>query len=232
MIGFEDRLKKERPIIEKFVSEYQIQAALDAGCGTGFNSIVLAQLGVQVTATDISEHMLHRAKNNAERKGVHIDTRRCSFEDVAALAHRMYDAVFCLGNSLAHLTTKKDLKKSLKSFKYVLRPGGTLVLQLLNYTRILHDQERIVHIKEVQGKTFIRFYDFMDERLIFNILTLQKEGNSIRHNLHSIHLHPWQSEEIIHSLHSSGYKDIQRYGSMALEPYHKNTSKDLIIVAH
>jgi methylase of polypeptide subunit release factors len=74
MTGFEDRLSKEKPLFQSLVQKYHITTALDAGCGTGFQSILLAQLGVQVTATDISDHMLQRTKENAKRNGVPVET--------------------------------------------------------------------------------------------------------------------------------------------------------------
>jgi ubiquinone/menaquinone biosynthesis C-methylase UbiE len=59
MTGLESRFSKEEPIFQSLLKKYHIEKALDAGCGTGFHSILLAQLGLQVTATDISEHMLN-----------------------------------------------------------------------------------------------------------------------------------------------------------------------------
>ncbi len=47
--------------------------ALDIGCGTGDNSIWLAQNGFQVTGTDTSEIALEKAKEKASRANVECD---------------------------------------------------------------------------------------------------------------------------------------------------------------
>ncbi len=47
---------------------------LDVGAGTGFLSLMAASLGHEVTALDISEHMLERLRAKAVRQGVHVTT--------------------------------------------------------------------------------------------------------------------------------------------------------------
>jgi len=49
MTGFADRFARETPAFQTLVRRYGIRQALDAGCGTGFHSILLSQLGVTVT---------------------------------------------------------------------------------------------------------------------------------------------------------------------------------------
>ncbi len=47
--------------------------ALEVGCGTGSNAIWLAEQGFSVTAVDIAEKAIERAKENAARAGVRCD---------------------------------------------------------------------------------------------------------------------------------------------------------------
>jgi hypothetical protein len=47
--------------------------ALDVGCGEGADAIWLAELGWQVTAIDVSEVALHRARAAAERMDVEVE---------------------------------------------------------------------------------------------------------------------------------------------------------------
>ena len=58
MTGFEKRIATEASLFKKLVDRYAIHSALDAGSGTGYHSVVLAQLGVNVTALDISREAL------------------------------------------------------------------------------------------------------------------------------------------------------------------------------
>ena len=49
---------------------------LDAGAGTGALSLLAAELGYDVTALDLSEGMLSKARAKAEASGVESDVRR------------------------------------------------------------------------------------------------------------------------------------------------------------
>ena len=57
------------------VTERPIESgkALDIGCGSGHNSIWLAQHGFQVTGVDMSETALQNARQNASEAGVEIN---------------------------------------------------------------------------------------------------------------------------------------------------------------
>jgi SAM-dependent methyltransferase len=65
--------------------------ALDVGCGTGDNAIELARRGFEVTAIDIAERPLERARAKAAAAGVAVDFR---VADVTALDG--FDASFGL----------------------------------------------------------------------------------------------------------------------------------------
>jgi SAM-dependent methyltransferase len=192
---------------------------------------LLAQLGLQITATDISERMLDVTQKNAKQKGVHVETIRTSFIDIQKNVKKIYDAVFCLGNGLSHILEKKTLLYSLKGFHKVLNSGGQLFIQMLNYDRIMKNRERIQGIKEVDGKIFIRFYDYINKALLFNILTIQKQEGALKHSLHSVEIFPWQSVDLVRALKDAGYSNIKLFGSMASGVYDRYLSMDLVVIA-
>jgi glycine/sarcosine N-methyltransferase len=231
MTGLEGRFAKERPIYQSLAEKYNLATALDAGSGTGFHSILLAQLGLQVTATDISEYMLHTTQKNAKQKGVQVETIQTSFQGMNESVHNKFDAVFCLGNTLPHILTEEELFQSFKSFREILNSGGRVFLQLLNYERILNFRERILNVKEVNDKIFVRFYDYERESVVFNILTIQKSGGQMEHSLNSIRLFPWRSSDIVRSLKDAGFHNAELFGTMALNAYDEYSSKDLVVIA-
>ena len=59
MTQFEARYEKEKGFFEDLVKEYSLRKVLDAGCGTGFHSLFLAKLGLEVTCTP-SEQLTDR----------------------------------------------------------------------------------------------------------------------------------------------------------------------------
>lgn len=231
MTGFSKRFMKERPYFHVLVETHKIKTAVDAGCGTGFHSLLLAQLGVGVTAVDISLEMLERVQRHAKNMGLHVQTVQSTFELLSQTVSRSCDALFCLGNSLAHLISDEEILGALKSFYSVLNPRGLLFLQILNYDRIRAQRQRIQNVKEVGNKIFIRFYDYGEGGVWFNILSLTREKGGMSHSLQTIRLRPLTKSDMEQLLPKAGFTDVQFYGGVSLEDYSPGASQDLVILA-
>jgi glycine/sarcosine N-methyltransferase len=231
MTGFDQRFEREMPAFRQIVDRYGIRSAVDAGCGTGFLSVLLARLGITVTAADLSALMLQALEERAAASGLAIRVLASSFQDIGRQVSPPVDAVFCLGNSLPHLLTEDDLRASLRSFAAALRSGGMLVLQTLNYDRILAVRERVQNVREVSGTIYVRFYDFEGELIRFNILTLSRKAGAIGTDLRSIVLRPVLKEPLLSLLVEAGFPAPVISGSIAGEPFHPETSRDLWVTA-
>jgi SAM-dependent methyltransferase len=233
LTGFGKRLVHEKPFFRLLVENLNIATALDAGCGTGFHSLLLAQLGVRVTAVDVSGEMLARLERHASEMKLDIRRVRSDFQGLKELAPGPFDAVFCMGNTLPHLLSEADIRMALTNFSAILRPGGTLLLQILNYDRILATRERIQNAKESNGVTFVRFYDFDDGRglVLFNILKIEKKEDRLTTGLITVPLLPVTSARIVSILEECGYRQIGTFGSIAMDPFNPSLSKDIVIIA-
>ncbi|MFS0728133.1 class I SAM-dependent methyltransferase [Paenibacillus sp. 1P07SE] len=109
---------------------------LDAGCGPGFFSVILAGDGHQVTGIDCAEHMLDEARGHAAREGVtadflQMDSHSLSFGD------NSFDLVVCRNVtwSLA------EPEKVYSEWKRVLKPQGRLLIFDANWNWHLWDKE-------------------------------------------------------------------------------------------
>lgn len=231
MTGFHKRFIQEKPFFHLLVERYKIKTALDAGCGTGFHALLLSQLGVKVTAVDISKEMLKRLARHAEELNLHIELVESSFQNLHRKLNRPFDAVFSLGNSIAHLLSDKDLHSALANFASLLNPKGILFLQNLNYDRILNTHERVQSVKESEGKTFVRFYDYNENSVAFNILTTETINGSLTQHLETVRLRPLRADELVSALQETGFTDIRLFGSISLDEFRKEKSKDLVVLA-
>lgn len=231
MTGFQKRFIQERPFFHLLVERFKIRTALDAGSGTGFHALLLAQLGVKVAAIDVSTAMLQHVKRHADELGLPVDVIESSFQNLNEQVRTTFDAIFCLGNGLAHLLSKEGLGQSLHNFASLLKPGGVLIVQNLNYDRILLQHERIQSVKESGDKTFVRFYDYHDESLSFNILTLLRKHGAIMPTLETVPLKPWTYQELQTALANVGFNDVRAFGGITLAEFDRASSKDLVIIA-
>ncbi len=233
MTRFEDRIEGEQKILAQWKIRYGFSSALDAACGTGMHAIILSRLGVRVAGADPSEAMLEQARRNAERANVAVDWANLPFAKLSrGFGNSSFDAVFCLGNSLPHLLTDEELKVALENFNAVLRPNGILVVQILNYARILTGRQRIVGINESGPVTFVRFYDFLDEKTIrFNILRITREQGKLTHRLQETFLRAYRMEDLRLPLEKSHFGSIETYGDLGFSVFETELSPNLVIVA-
>ncbi|MEX2116907.1 MAG: class I SAM-dependent methyltransferase [Bacteroidota bacterium] len=231
MTQFSERFPRERPHFQELLERFHVRRALDAGSGTGFHSILLAQLGVQVTAVDISPKMITALRGHVQQYGLEVKSFVSGFREIPEIVGGTFDAVFCMGNSLAHATSREELVSWLCAFGDVLLSDGVLILQNLNYDHILAQRRKIQSTKEVGSKSFTRFYDYEGERVIFNILTAEGTDRGIKERLRKVSLFPLKKSDLVDALESAGFSDIQTFGGISLDPFHAETSKDLVISA-
>lgn len=227
MTQFSARLDAQRRILEDLLLRYPARRAVDMGCGTGVHTIALAQLGVDVTGVDVSEGMLGKARMHAAETGVQIDFRLGDF--LTDIGTGVVQLVLCLGNSLPHLDSHDALTKALEHWRALCAEGGHVVIQLLNYRRVLARRERIVNIRRDGPETIVRFYDFIDGALQFNILTIREAESGITHDLRSTRLMPFLDTDIATAARNAGFHSVGEFGSLRLDP-HTDESTDLVVV--
>jgi SAM-dependent methyltransferase len=106
------------------------QTVLDIGCGDGRHCFALANLGLMVTGFECSLPQLVRAAQRNEATDAGITLLQ---GDMRSLPRdRTYDAVTCLGSTLGYFETEEQNRQSLQEMVDVLRPGGKLILQMVN----------------------------------------------------------------------------------------------------
>jgi SAM-dependent methyltransferase len=121
---------------------------LEVACGTGS---ILKGLSSRydVAGLDLSETMLMGAREKLpEAPLYHGDMRQFTTGE-------QYDAVLCMFDSINHLTTKSDWKKTFKSIRRHLEPGGLFIFDVNTPVKMeqLSKNPPIVH--EFEGHTFI-----------------------------------------------------------------------------
>lgn len=228
MIGFKTALERRKSILSKFLNS-NMHTAADLGAGSGLDSISLSLSGLNVTAFDQSEGMLEHARKNAQASGSDIQFFKTGIDKIPGKFNSKFDVAFSLGNTLANLDPGR-LDKALKKTSSILKEKGTAVIQILNYSQILKENNRIINITEMNGEMYVRFYDFMPEYLNFNVLKFKKDRPQER-ELFTTKLYPHTKEVFSKLLKEAGFRKLNFYGSLGLQKFEKYTSKDLVIIA-
>ncbi|MEV0899186.1 methyltransferase domain-containing protein [Actinoplanes sp. NPDC049802] len=109
---------------------------LDLGCGHGRITNRLAARGCRVTGTDLSTVFLERARQDAAERGVTVEYLHEDMRDLTGSGR--FDRVVNWGNAFGFHTDADD-REVLARIAEVLRPGGRLLLETINYPRYIRE---------------------------------------------------------------------------------------------
>lgn len=231
MTRFQKRLQREQSILKSLQKRYQFKTALDIACGTGLHAILLQKTGVNTVGVDNSQPMLEKAHKNAMEAGVNVTWIHSDMRKLTKSIDQTFDVIFCVGNSLPHLTTEKQLLNAFQEWHNLLNSNGNIIIQILNYTKILKDKERIVNITRQEQREYIRFYDFLYRRLRFNVIVLNWEKQPPLQSFNSTMLYPYEKTSLATVLHQAGFINLEYYGNINLTSFSEDNSPNLVITA-
>jgi len=225
MINFGQRLDSEKPVFKNILKRFPAARALDAGCGSGFHSILLAQLGLEITGIDQSPDMLHLARRNGRKYGAQIQFSQTGFLSFSPVISDNYDAVYCLGNSFVHLLTAKDQHKALNNFYNCLNRGGYLCLEIVNYDKILKEKRKVLAVRDIGEQRLTRSYRFNERTITFTVTIDSKDGKK----KFDTELYPLKYREAVSMIKDIGFVKIEAYGNLKLASYDLLGSENLCL---
>jgi ubiquinone/menaquinone biosynthesis C-methylase UbiE len=228
MISFENAVEKKKKLFKNFLTS-EMKSAADIGCGSGVDSIALSLSGLKVTAFDPSSEMLKIAKANTARMNSKVEFHNYAADNIPTEFNSQFDLVVSLGNTFANIS-KDKFNDSIETCQDLLKPKGQILLQVLNYEKIISENQRIVNITEGKDNYFIRFYDFLDESILFNILTFSKTDPA-QNKIISTKIYPHTLENFMSGLEIAGFNAFHFYSNLELSSYNKEQSKDLVVRA-
>jgi len=97
---------------------------LDVGCGLGYHAVEFARRGCNVTAFDPGDRYIDRAREYADRAGIHIHWRIMKCEDLSAVER--FDLAW-LGNYCPGQMTPEQVRDDFKWIWLALKPGGHFI---------------------------------------------------------------------------------------------------------
>lgn len=113
---------------------------LDCACGIGTQSIGLAALGYNVTASDISDGEIAEAEKRATKNNVKICFKQADFCALSETFAEKFDIVIAMDNALPHMLTSSALAAAIKSIVNQVTPGGMFVASIRDYDSLLTEK--------------------------------------------------------------------------------------------
>lgn len=160
-VNWEASIRKQSRALDAVIRSAgvpQPSSVLDAACGIGTQSLGLAQLGYQVTASDLSPSAVERAQREANQRGLSIACSVADMRRVHIHHQRTFDIVLACDNSLPHLLSDADILVALEQFHRCVVPGGLCLISLRDYSTMDTSTRVQLHpygVRQVDGTRYV-----------------------------------------------------------------------------
>lgn len=231
MIDWPKRLANEEPFYRRLFARIGARNVLDAACGTGRHAAMFHSWGIESQGADISPAMIARAGAELGQPAGLSWVVRGFAEPIPGAA---FDVVLCVGNSLALAGDLAGVEQAVGRMLAALRPGGALVVQVLNLWRLpegpcqwqkcrratIHQREVLI-VKGVHRSGTAGYVDLV-------VADLAKPGEMQTDSVRFLGL---ESDHLRAAAQRAGAGEISFFGGYQDQPYNRLASPDLLMVA-
>lgn len=200
---------------EKVLSGRKIGTLLDVSIGSGNLTLPLAELGVELCGSDLSQAMLERCRGKAAKKGFPIDLRICDFRRLDEAFDTAFDCVASTGNSLPYVTNGEVLDV-LAQMDRLVKPGGYLYFDIRNWDKIAKTKQRFylynpTFLDDGVRMNLVQVWDHHgDGSMTFNLLyTFERENKIFQKEIFEEHYFPVERRLLLDKLRRMGYGEIK-----------------------
>ncbi|MCB0448880.1 MAG: class I SAM-dependent methyltransferase [Confluentibacter sp.] len=193
---------------------------LDVGCGIGTLSFALTNYYKSVLGIDMDAEMIRAASIKKGNKPESVQFKQLSMLELnTSFAENSINGIICFGNTLVHLNTLEEMSEFLQQSKTVLKSNGKLLLQIVNYDKIIEKNITQLPLIENDTITFERYYSYrkLENKIDFNTRLTVKSTQQLIEN--GIALLPLLKKELAQLLNNAGFKHCNYYGNFNEEPY-------------
>jgi SAM-dependent methyltransferase len=159
--SFDERAREELALMRSLGLDRRLNGlAIDLGCGPGWQSAALADLGAsRVLEVDTNQVLLDELVAHAAGRpieGVLADI--CALEHLVAPGSA--EVVVCMGDTLTHLADRETVRALFVHVFAVLRAGGTFVLTFRDLSNKLKGLDRIIPVRTTDERIMTCILDF------------------------------------------------------------------------
>lgn len=206
----------QRSLFEGILRDGWVSSVADAGCGSGAQLLLFASAGIPCIGFDPDPALVSLARRKlAPFPDARVETG--GFADIGRIVAPGVDLVLCLGNSLVHVP-QDEARRFLADAAGVISPAGGVLVQILNYERLLRDGvAELPLMRADEGAIeFRRRYEWESPRKVRFRTTLRiARGDEPLVVRNDIPLYPIYPDELWEMLAAAGFSRIRHYGDFA-----------------
>ncbi len=200
---------------------------LDVGCGYGRHAMELAARGFHVVGLDLSTPLLVRGGEEAMRRGLEINFVRGDMRELDFDAQ--FDAAYCMFSTFGYFDDETN-KKTVTNIARALKPGGRMMLEILNRdyviadlpTRVWWEGDGCVVLEEVE-------LNYFSSRIQVNRSVVFDDGRQLEQE---ISVRAYSLHEVGKLMHAAGFRVLEVSGGYHTRGrFFGNQSRHIIVLA-
>lgn len=143
--NWEKSIKLQGDMLDSVIRETwgDVSDILDVSCGIGTQALGLSSIGYNVTASDISQEEIDRAKNEATERHLLPTFSVSDMRNAFSHHQRQFDIVISCDNSVPHLLSDGDILRAFTEIFNCTRPGGGCIISVRDYEKEDLSQQQI-----------------------------------------------------------------------------------------
>lgn len=186
---------------------------LDCACGIGTQTLGFAKSGHQVTASDLSEAAVTRARREAAMRGLDITFAVSDMTSMSEISGADFDVIAALDNALPHLS-RTQVRSALAASASKLASNGLFMASIRDYDEV-QKQKPTMQSPAFYGSPGTRrivhqVWDWLDDtRYVVHLyITMQSGRTWMSHHFVSEYRCILRSE-LSGDLEAAGFQDVQ-----------------------
>ena len=217
---------------------------LDLCCGQGRHSIALAKTGLKVIGVDLSEEMLEIARSQAAKirpspvnggNGVGEGDICFHHADMRQLPDQFqgrFDAVINMFTSFGYLESEDDDQQVLHQIAKSLKPGGKLLMDLLNREWVIINNEEYDWHRHQDGRIVLERRQLNLQTSTNHLTYTEILPDGSRREMSDLQMRLYSLTELVKMLATAGLTLKKVYGGFRGEDYSVNTRRMIIVAAN
>jgi SAM-dependent methyltransferase len=223
---WESSIERQATALDSIIKEFWgagIATIVDLACGIGTQTIGLAQLGYEITASDLSSSAIERARREIAARSLVVGLSVADMREASAHHQKQFDLVIACDNAVPHLLTDEELLRAFQEFYKCTRPGGGCLISVRDYEK---EERAGIQVKpfgiRIEGETRYLVFQVWDfHELIYNLAMyfVEDRGGSdcVTHVMRSQYYAVGIST-LMSLMTSAGFERVQRVDDRFFQP--------------
>ena len=204
---------------------------LDAACGIGTQSLGLAKLGYQVTASDLSPDGVKRASLEAADRGLVIPFTVADMRALSTHHQRQFDIVLACDNAIPHLLSDDEILRALRQLYACTRPGGGCIISTRDYEAEdrTDNSAKFYGLREDRGVSYLIFQKWAWRETFYDLTmyVVEDDGDAgvTTHVMRSVY-YAISTTRLMVLMIQAGFRDVARLDEAFFQPVIIGTRTD------